>query len=117
MAKRVAEEAQFATWVAGSTERQKKYGEVLPELKRLSDATNATSKRDVILGRFPSPALTPVFKQVFDAVTAVQQGRVLTAAPRAAKQAEIQEAFKDREPVYEREMIKFFLKELCGTAG
>ncbi|MEP7212544.1 MAG: S46 family peptidase [Acidobacteriota bacterium] len=110
--KRRAEEAQFATWVAANPDRQRKYGDVLGELKTMSEASNATSKRDVVLGRFPSPALTPVLKAVVDAVNAVAAGKTLTEAERTAKSTELAAAFKDREPVYEREMIKFFLHQL-----
>jgi hypothetical protein len=110
--KRRAEEAQFAAWVNANADRQRKYGEVLPELKSLSEASNATSRRDVVLGRFPSATLTPVFKQVVDAVNAVASGKTLTEAERNAKLTEIQTAFKGREPIYEREMIKFFLHQL-----
>ena len=113
VAKRRAEEAQFTAWVSANPERQRKYGEVLPELKRLSEESNAAAKRDVVLGRFPNPALTPVFKQIVDAVNTVAAGKTLTDAERAAKLTEIQTAFKDREPVYEREMIEFFLRKLA----
>ena len=117
VARRQAEEVRFASWIAADPVRIRKYGEVLPELRRLSEANNATSRRDVILSRFPNPALTPVlmpvFKQLSDAINAVSQGKKLTAAERTAKLAEIQAAFKDREPIYEREMIKFFLLKLA----
>lgn len=113
VAKRQAEEAQLTAWINADPARQQKYGTVLSELKTLSEATNATAKRDVIMGRFPSPPLTPVFKQILDAVTFQAQGKTLGDAEKAAKQKEIEEAYKDREPVYEREMIKFYLKQLA----
>lgn len=113
VAKRQAEEAQFAKWIAADPVRQKKYGEVLPELQRLSNASNATARRDVVLSRFPSPTLTPVFKQLVDAINTVAAGKKLTEAERTKKLAEVQTAFKDREPVYEREMIKFYLLKLA----
>ncbi len=111
--KRRAEEAKFAAWVNANPQRQAKYGEVLPNLKRLSEETYPTAQRDVILQRLPTPALTPAFKQVFDAVLAVQQGKNLTAAEKQAKLTEIQTAYKDREPIAERELIKFFLRMLA----
>lgn len=104
--KRQAEEAQFATWINGNPERQKKYGNVLAELKSLSAASNQFAKRDVILRRIPSPE-TAILGQVF---AAVSSGKSLSDAERAAKHADIEKALADREPVYEREMIKFFLK-------
>jgi hypothetical protein len=110
VAKRQAEEARFAAWINANPERQRKYGEVLPALKKLSEETNAAARRDVIISRFPTPALTPVLRQLFDAVTYVTAGRTL--AEKAKKAAEIEASFKDREPVYEREMIKFYLQML-----
>ena len=113
ISKRRAEEAKVAAWVNTNPQRQAKYGEVLPSLKTLSAETYPTGQRDVILQRLPTPALTPAFKQVYDAVVAVQQGKELTAAEKQKKLAEIQTAYKDREPIAEREMIKFFLKMLA----
>lgn len=104
------DEGRLATWIAVNPDRQKKYGTVLPEIKSLSDETNAAAKRDVIIRRFPDPNSMAVFGQMVLAATSVKQGKTLTDAQKAAKLAEIAEALKTREPVYEREMIKFFLK-------
>lgn len=117
--KRQAEEARFAAWINASPQRQDKYGELLNNLKRLSDETYPTARRDVILQRFPNSfatpnsTVTPVFKQVYDAVLAVEQERKLTQAEKQQKLGEIQTAYKDREPVFEREVLKFFLRELA----
>ena len=104
--KRQAEEAQFSAWINGNPDRQKKYGSVLNDLKTLSAASNRYAKRDVILRRIPSPE-TAILGQVY---AAVSENKMLSDTERAAKLAEIQKAVADREPVYEREMIKFFLK-------
>lgn len=112
VAKRQAEEAQFAKWVAADPVRIAKYGEVLGSLKSLSDEANVNGKRDVITGRLPSVATTPVFKLIYDAIVAVQSGKKPAGADKDKKTAEIAAVFKAREPVYEREMIKFFLKML-----
>ncbi|MBA3354241.1 MAG: S46 family peptidase [Blastocatellia bacterium] len=107
--KRQAEETQFAGWINGNADRQKKYGTVLADLKTMSADSNRYAKRDVILRRIPSPE-TAILAQVYSAVT---QSKALPDAERPAKLAEIQKAIADREPVYEREMIKFFLKALA----
>lgn len=104
--KRQAEESQFAAWINGNPDRQKKYGAVLAELKSLSEASNRYAKRDVILRRIPSPE-TAILGQVY---AAVSTNKMLSDPERAAKLADIQKAIANREPVYEREMIKFFLK-------
>ena len=103
------EESKFTSWVAANSARQTKYGTVLANLQRVSDDYTQTGKRDRILRQFPNAASTPIFKQVYDAITAVQEGRALTTE----KRAEIEAAYKDREPVVEREILKFFLKSLA----
>ena len=110
---RQAEEARLAAWIAADPARQQKYGSVIPELKALSEETNANSKRDVIMRRFPDPNSMTVLPQVFAAAASVMQGKKLTADQRLAKLAEIREAYSKRDPVYEREMIKFFLREFA----
>ncbi|HXG82521.1 MAG TPA: S46 family peptidase [Pyrinomonadaceae bacterium] len=107
-----AEETKFAAWIAANPQRQAKYGEVLPNLKRVSDEFYPSPQRDLLIRTLPA-ASTPVFKQVLDAVTAVQQGKTLTQAEKQTKLAEIQKAYTDREPILEREVLKFFLKEMA----
>ncbi|MGQ0541074.1 MAG: S46 family peptidase [Blastocatellia bacterium] len=107
--KRIAEEARFAAWVKADTARQAKYGTVLDELKSLSETTNAASKRDVVLLRIPDGTM-PILAQVY---AAVSQDKMLSDAERTAKLADIRKALEGREPVYEREMIKFILKKLA----
>ena len=103
------EETRFAAWVAADPKRQAKYGEVLANLSRISDDYYRTIARDRVLRTFPSAA-TPVFNQLYNAVLSVQQNKTLSTDEKVKKLNEIQTAFKDREPVVERELIKFFLK-------
>ena len=104
--KRTAEEAQFAAWINGNPERQRKYGNVLSELRTLSAESNRYAKRDVVVRRIPSPE-TAILGQVY---AAISNTKPLTDAERAAKLTDIEKVIAVREPVYEREMIKFFLK-------
>ncbi len=106
-----AEEAKFAEWIAANPQRQAKYGEVLPSLRRVSDEYYPNAQRDVIFRTLP-PAATPVFRQVYDAIASVQQGKKLTSAEKQTKLAEIQKVYSDREPVLEREILKFFLRKM-----
>src|SRR5260221_10295563 len=97
--------------MAADPARQKKYGTVLPELKALSEETNAASKRDAIIRRFPDPISGTVFGQIVAAVNYTQiQAKTLNDADKAAKLKQIQDAYKTREPVLEVELLKFFLK-------
>jgi hypothetical protein len=109
LTKRRNEELKFASWVAANPPRQAKYGEVLANLQRVSGEYYRTGQRDRVLRQFPNAASTPVFKQVYDAITAVQEGKSLTAE----KRTEIETAYKNREPIVEREILKFFLKSVA----
>ena len=108
---RQAEEARMAQWIAADPARQKKYGTVLADIKALSEETNATSKRDVIIRRFPDPISSTVLGSMVSAATVVRQGKTLTNEQKAARLAELQGLFSKREPVFEREMLKFFFKK------
>ncbi len=101
---RQAEEARMATWIASNPDRQKKWGTILPELKALSEETNATQMRDVIMRRFPDPNSMAVFGQIVAAGAAIKAGR------NQANLAEIAKGLEGREPAHEREMLKFFFK-------
>ncbi len=106
VAKRQAQEAQFAAWVAANPERQKKYGTVLADLAAASAESNRYAKRDILVRRM-GDGTTPMFRSIY---MAVADGKMLSDEQRQAKVAEIQKGLADREPLYEREMIKFFLK-------
>jgi len=104
---RQAEEAKMATWIAANPARQARYGTMLAELKSLSEETNATAKRDVMIRRFPDPISSTVFGQIVAAATAVKMGRKL----KDGDADKIRAAFASREPAFEREMLKFFFKK------
>jgi len=106
---RQAEEVQFTKWIAQNPERQKKYGTVLPEIAALTAEANKYAKRDVILARIPDPGMG-IFSQIY---AAANQKKALTDAERQAKYDEIRKALGDREPIYEREMLEFFLREFA----
>lgn len=104
--KRQAEEAQFAKWVAADPARMQKFGTVLSELSAITAESNRYAKRDVIVRRIPDPQMA-IFSQIY---LAVSQSKMLSDDERAAKLVEIKKALEGREPVYEREMLKYFLK-------
>ncbi len=106
--KRRADEAKFAAWVEQNPARKAKYGDLLTRFNNLYTTYYATSARDRVLRTFPNTAIMPVFKQVFDAVNAVSKGIKLTDE----KRGEITSVFQNREPVLEREMIKYFLRAI-----
>lgn len=108
--KRQADEARMAAWIVADPARQQKYGNVLGDLKALSEETNATQLRDVIIRRFPDPNSMAVLGQIVAAAATVKAGRTLTQAQRAAKLADITKALEGREPAQESAMLKFFFK-------
>jgi hypothetical protein len=107
--KRRAEEAQFKAWINGNPERQKKYGTVLDDLAAASAESNKFAKRDILVRRMPDGTM-PVFANIYKAVA---EGKSLSDSERAARLTEIQKSLADREPFYEREMIKFYLKQFA----
>ena len=111
LAKKRAEESRFAAWVKADPARQAKYGDVLPKLRQLSDDYYKTAGRDRVLGLFPSSTSTPVFRQIYDAVVALKQGKKLGSDEAGMKKrAEIEAIFANNEPLAEQELIKFFLR-------
>ncbi len=99
------QEQRFAAWMNASPDRKAKYGDVLASIASVSQDYYSVGTRDRILRTFPRPDLTPVYKQIYDAVATVCAGGALTPE----KRAEIDGAFKNVEPQLEREMMKFFL--------
>jgi hypothetical protein len=104
---RRAEEAKMAAWIAASPDRQKRFGTMLADLKSLSETTNATQKRDAMIRRFPDFTSLSVFGTMAAAAGTARAGRPLSDAQKAA----ITESLTDRDPLFEREMLKFFLRE------
>lgn len=105
--KRQAEEKQFAAWVEADPGRKAKYGTVLSELASVSAEANKFGKLDLLVRRMPDPTM-PVFGQIY---AAVAQGKMLDEAAKKAKLDEATKALASREPIYERELIKFYLKK------
>ncbi|MEK7856882.1 MAG: S46 family peptidase, partial [Acidobacteriota bacterium] len=64
VAKRQAQEAQFAAWVAANPERQKKYGTVLADLAAASAESNRYAKRDILVRRM-GDGTTPMFRSIY----------------------------------------------------
>lgn len=104
---RQADEARMATWIAADATRQKKYGNVLAELKALSEESNAAQQRDVIMRRFPDPNSMSALGAMVAHATAVKTSRALSAQQKAG----IEQSLKGRDATHEREMLKFFFKE------
>lgn len=110
---RRSEEIKFANWVNANAARRAKYGDVLNNLRRVSDTFYQTSQRDRVLRTFPNTTNTPVFNQIYNAVVSVRQGKTLTNDEKMQRLNDIQLALRAREPILEREILKFFLKAVA----
>lgn len=109
--KRREQEKQFAAWVEANPQRKAKYGSVLADLAALTAKGNEFAKRDVLIRRIPD-ATMPVLVQIYIAAAySAQNGKALTDEERTKKRGEIEKALENREGVYERDMIKYFLSE------
>ena len=104
---RRAEEAKMAAWIAADPKRQQHYGTMLQDLKTLSETTNAAQKRDAIIRHFPDFISLSVFGAMSAAAGTAHAGRQLNDQQKAA----ITESLAERDPYFEREMLKFFLRE------
>ena len=110
VAARRAEEAKFRTWVNANPTRRAKYGEVLANLDRVSGEYYASGQRDLVVRTLP-PAAMVTFRQLYDAFSSVIAGRKLNDAQEAQKLADVQKAWATRDPIVERELLKFFLEQ------
>lgn len=105
--KRQDDEARLAAWINADPGRKQRYGNLLSDIAALYEKTFTASKLDILVRRMPD-ATMPVFRAIYQAVA---DGKMLDDAARQAKAEEIRAALSSREPVYEYEMIRFFLRE------
>ncbi|MER3429527.1 MAG: hypothetical protein C4324_00530 [Blastocatellia bacterium] len=105
--KRQEDEVRLAAWINADPGRKHRYGNLLSEIAALYDATSKTSKLDILVRRMPD-ATMPVFRAIYQAVA---DGKMLDDAARQSKLEELKTELATREPVYEYEMIRFFLRE------
>lgn len=105
--KRQDDEARLAAWINADPGRKQRYGSLLSDIAALYEKTFTASKLDILVRRMPD-ATMPVFRAIYQAVA---DGKMLDDAARQAKAEEIRAALSSREPVYEYEMIRFFLRE------
>jgi hypothetical protein len=99
-----ADESKFTTWVNANAARKAKYGNLLADIAGVSAEFYKTGARDRLVRTFPNLGNTGTFKQVVDAIVAVSNKRPLSDQ----KKAEINQVFAAREPMIEKELLKFF---------
>ncbi len=102
-----ADEAQFTTWANANPARKAKYGNLLADITRVSTEFYKTGARDRLVRQFPNNGNSGTFRQVVDAIVSVSQGKPLAEQ----KRFEIVQIMQAREPMLEKEMLKFFFRE------
>ncbi len=102
------DEAKFTAWVNANPARKAKYGNLLSDISKTSADFYKSAERDRILRTIPNLGNTPVYREFIDAISAVKAGKPLDDK----KRLEIEAVYKTREPIVEREMLKFFFGKL-----
>ncbi len=102
-----ADELKFTNWVNATPARKAIYGNLLADISRVSAEFYQTGARDRLVRTFPNLGNTGSFKQLVDAVVAVSQGKALTDQ----KKGEINQVFGGREPMIEKDLLKFFFRK------
>ena len=109
-------EAAFTRWVNENPDRQKKYAEALPSLRKAYDELNKDQPRDILIQQMA--ALSDLF-QVAGIISSAaadkdkpQPERNPNLAMGALRaRAALAEIFADRIPGFEREMLAFYLRK------
>jgi hypothetical protein len=110
------QEADFTRWVNQNPDRQKKYGEVLPSLQKAYEELAKQQPRDTIIGQIAGGSDLFSIASVIAAIAADKekpQGQrnpnmsMLALRARAA----LAEAFGDRVPGYDRQVMAFLLRK------
>jgi F0F1-type ATP synthase delta subunit len=112
VSKKQEDEAKFETWANATTaneDRKQKYGSVISDFKTIYADFDKTSKRDTLLRRM-MPASATIFTSLAQIVRASQSATQMSDSDKKQVKAALEENFKNRDAVLEREMIKFFLR-------
>lgn len=110
------QEAEFTKWVNENPERQKKYGDVLPSLGKAYEELSRQQPRDTLIGQLAGVSDVMTIASIAIAAAADKekpQGErnpsmtMLSMRARAA----LPEAFSDRLPGFDRQMLVFMLRK------
>jgi hypothetical protein len=107
--RKIADEQKLAEWIAADPARAEKYGQVLPEIEKVSADFYEVGMRDRIIRTLPNPASTPLLAWLYDAVNSVKQGTKLDEN----KTNQIRRALGAREAGVEDDLVRFLLKSLA----
>ena len=111
-----AEETAFTQWISGNPDRQKKYGEVLPSLRKAYDELTRTAQRDLIVQQMGG--LSDLF-QILSLVNRFAADKEKPQAERNPSLAmtvlrgrgALPEVLADRNATSEKALLAFFLRK------
>src|SRR5206468_28436 len=111
-----SQESEFTRWINQNPDRQKKYAEALPSLQKAYEELAKEQPRDTIIGQIGGSSDLFSIASVIAAIAADKekpQGQrnpnmaILAVRARAA----LAEAFADRVPGYDRQLMAFLLRK------
>ena len=110
-----ADERRLAQWINADADRRARYGEVLSNLEKAYTTEIAPSQRTFMLQLLPNGNANWQMA-LFAALAALERDKpeaqrnpqIIAAAAQA--KANLAEALKEREPVFDRQMLSFFMR-------
>jgi len=114
--RRRADEAAFTRWINENPDRQKKYGQVLTSLQKAYDELLKTQPRDLLLQQISSVSDLFEIASIVNTIAADKEKPQAERNPNLAMfamrvRAALEEVFANRMPVFEREMLAFYLRK------
>lgn len=108
------QERQLEKWIEADPGRKEKYSGLFEEIERLTTSFYNGARRDRALSIFPSGTTTRAFAAAYAAIASVGDHPAGKAEPEDKKKREsaVKAAFEDWDPVFEQEMILFFLRKI-----
>ncbi|MCO6511864.1 MAG: S46 family peptidase, partial [Aridibacter famidurans] len=107
-------ESALAKWIDSDPGRKARYGDLFEEINKITTEFYRNAKRDRALSIFPSGTTTRVFAAVYAAMTAAGEHPAADIEPKDKEKREdaVKAAFEGWDPVFEAEMIRFFLRKI-----
>jgi hypothetical protein len=110
------EEAAFTTWINQNPDRQKKYGDVLPELQKAYDELQKSQPRDSVAQQIAGLSDFFAVAGLIRSAAADKEKPPSERNPNLAitvvrARAALPEIFAERMPGFEREMLAFLLRK------
>ncbi|QQS42639.1 MAG: S46 family peptidase [Acidobacteriota bacterium] len=106
------QERALAKWIDSDPGRKARYGDLFEKIDRLTTTFYRDSKRDRALSIFPSGATTKAFAAAYAAMASAGQRPAAGPEDKKKRETAVKAAFEGWDPVFETEMIRFFLRKI-----